>query len=66
VDSQGNTIDFYLSKTRDKKVAKRFLKKALLFFHVFKPRAMTVDKNPADPVAIQELTRRNVCLRAYK
>jgi IS6 family transposase len=66
VDSEGNTIDFYLSKTRDKKAAKRFLKKALLSFHVSTPRVMTVDKNPADPVAIQELKRRNVCLRVYK
>ena len=27
VDSEGNTIDFYLSKTRDHKAAKRFLRK---------------------------------------
>jgi IS6 family transposase len=55
VDSQENTINFYLSKTRDKKAAKRFLKKALLSFHVSKPHVMTIDKNSADPVAIQEL-----------
>jgi transposase-like protein len=29
VDSQGQTVDFYLSETRDREVAKRFLKKAL-------------------------------------
>lgn len=28
-DSEGNTIDFYLSKSRNHKVAKRFFKKAL-------------------------------------
>jgi len=28
VDSNGNTIDFFLSKTRDQKAAKRFFKKA--------------------------------------
>jgi IS6 family transposase len=57
VDSQGNTIDFYLSKTRDKKAARRFLKKALQSFHVSKPRVrvMTVDKNRPYPGAIQEL-----------
>jgi IS6 family transposase len=55
VDSEGNTIDFYLSKTRDKKTVKRFLKKALLSFHVSKSRVMTVDKKPTYPVAIQEL-----------
>ena len=55
VDSEGNTIDFYLSKTRDQKAAKRFFKKALRSFHVSKPRVITVDKNPAYPVAIQQL-----------
>jgi len=29
VDSEGNTIDFYLSKCRNHKAAKRFFKKAL-------------------------------------
>lgn len=32
VNSKGNTIDFYLSKTRDKKASKRFFKKALRSF----------------------------------
>ena len=32
VDSKGNTIDFYLSKTRDQQAAKRFFKKALGLF----------------------------------
>lgn len=47
VDSRGNTIDFFLSKIRDQKAAKRFFKKALRSFHVSKPRVITVDKNPA-------------------
>ncbi|USK36774.1 IS6 family transposase (plasmid) [Bacillus sp. F19] len=55
VDSEGNTIDFYLSKARNKQAAKRFFKKALAFSHVSKPRVITVDKNPAYPSAIQEL-----------
>ncbi len=55
VDSKGNTIDFYLSKTRDKQAAKRFFKKALRSFHVSKPRVITIDKNPTYPVAIKEL-----------
>ncbi len=57
VDSEGNTIDFYLSKTRDHKAAKRFFKKALRSFHVSKPRVITVDRNPAYPVAIEELKK---------
>ncbi|MED0988297.1 IS6 family transposase [Bacillus nitratireducens] len=55
VDSEGNTIDFYLSKTRDAKSAKCFFKKALASSHVSQPRVITVDKNPAYPLAIQEL-----------
>ncbi len=55
VDSEGNTIDFYLSESRDKQAAKRFFKKALATSHVCKPRVITVDKKPAYPVAIQEL-----------
>ncbi|MGG2134708.1 IS6 family transposase [Bacillus sp. S2(2024)] len=57
VDSKGNTVDFYLSKTRDQKVAKRFFKKALQSFHVSKPRVITVDKNPAYPIAIEQLKK---------
>ena len=49
VDSEGNTIDFYLSKTRGKK--------ALRSFHVSKPRVITVDKNPTYPLAIEELRK---------
>ncbi|MCY8235430.1 IS6 family transposase [Priestia endophytica] len=55
VDSEGNTIDFYLSKTRDHKAAKCFFKKALRSLHVSNPRVITVDKNPAYPIAIEEL-----------
>ncbi|KMY49697.1 IS6 family transposase [Peribacillus loiseleuriae] len=55
VDSEGNTIDFCLSESRDKQAAKCFFKKALAFSHVSKPRVITVDKNPAYPIAIQEL-----------
>ncbi len=51
VDSKGNTIDFYLSKTRDEKAAKSFLQP----FHVSKPRVITVDKNSAYTIAIEQL-----------
>lgn len=54
-DSDRKTIDFYLSESKNKQAAKRFFKKALAFSYVSKPRVMTVDKNPAYPVAIQEL-----------
>lgn len=55
VDSEGNTIDVYLSESRDKRAAKCFLKKVLAASHICKPCVITVDKNPAYPVAIQEL-----------
>ncbi len=57
VDSRGHTIDFLLSQTRDQKAAKRFFKKALRSFHVSKPRVITVDKNPAYPIAIEQLKK---------
>ena len=55
VDSEGNTIDFYLSESRNKQAAKRFFKKALAASHICKPRIITVDKKPAYPVVIQGL-----------
>lgn len=59
VDSEGNTIDFYLSKARNKQAARCFFKKALAFSYVSRPRVITVDKNPAYPIAIQELKEEN-------
>jgi len=44
-----------LSSKRDRKAAKRFLKKALSSNHNQIPRVITIDKNPAYPIAIHEL-----------
>ncbi|MGF9815405.1 IS6 family transposase [Bacillus toyonensis] len=55
MDSEGNTIDFYLSSKRDAKAAKYFLKKALASCHAANPRTITVDGDKAYPVAIREL-----------
>lgn len=55
IDSEGNTIDFYLSCKRDVKAAKCFLKKALASCHATKPRSITADGDKAYPVAIREL-----------
>jgi transposase-like protein len=44
-----------LSAKRNRKAAKRFLKKALSSNYNQMPRVITVDKNPAYPVAIHEL-----------
>jgi transposase-like protein len=55
VDSQGKTIEFFLSATRDAQVAKRFFGKALNASHTITPRVITVDKNAAYPKALNEL-----------
>ncbi len=53
VDSDGNTIDYYLSKTRDVSAAKEFLNKALGSKHNRKPRVVTTDKYAATIKAIK-------------
>ncbi|WP_242043473.1 IS6 family transposase [Leptolyngbya sp. FACHB-671] len=55
VDSQGNTLDFLLSASRDGKAAARFFRKVLKASHVSQPRVINVDKNAAYPVAIERL-----------
>jgi transposase, IS6 family len=55
VDSQGNTLEFLLSPTRDAQAAKRFFAKALAAPHTSTPRVITVDKNPSYPKAYKEL-----------
>jgi IS6 family transposase len=55
VDSQGNTLEFLLSATRDAEAAKRFFSKTLAAPHSVPPRVITVDKNAADPKAVKEL-----------
>ena len=55
VDSQGDTLEFLLSPTRDAPAAKRFFSKALAASHTVSPRVITVDKNAAYPKAFQDL-----------
>ncbi len=55
VDSQGNTLEFLLSSTRDAQAAKRFFAEALGASHTVTPRVITGDKNAAYPKAIKEL-----------
>ncbi|PEP88978.1 DDE-type integrase/transposase/recombinase, partial [Bacillus toyonensis] len=42
------------------KAAKPFFKKTLQSFHVSKPRVITVDKNPAYPIAIEKFKKEKV------
>jgi IS6 family transposase len=55
VDSQGNTLEFLLSATRDGEAAQRFFSKTLAAPHTIPPRVITVDKNAAYPKAFNEL-----------
>jgi len=58
VDKCGNTIDFYLSATRDAKAAKRFLAKALNGLKAWqKPRAINTDKAGCYVPAIEDLKK---------
>ncbi|MED2997363.1 DDE-type integrase/transposase/recombinase, partial [Bacillus tropicus] len=53
--SEGNTIDFYVSRKRDAMATKCFLKKALASCHATKPCSITADGDKSYPVAIREL-----------
>ncbi|GHO82710.1 IS6 family transposase [Dictyobacter formicarum] len=55
VDAHGNTLEFFLSSTRDTKAAKQFLLGALAASHTMEPRVINVDKNAAYPKAFAEL-----------
>ena len=55
VDSYGETVDFYLSETRDGEAAKRFLTKALANPDNRPPRVFARDGLRSYPAAIREL-----------
>ena len=60
VDSNGKTLDFMLSASRDHQAAKRFLKKVLKARHNQQPRVINVDKNAAYPIAFEELKQKGL------
>jgi transposase-like protein len=55
VDSQGHTLEFHLSATRDAQAAKSFFVRALAASYTATPCVITVDKNAAHPKAVREL-----------
>jgi IS6 family transposase len=59
VDSEGNTLEFMFSTTRDAAAANRFFRKTLGAAHTVTPRVITVDKNPAYPKALSDLKASN-------
>ena len=63
VDSQGNTLEFLLSASRDAEAAKRFFQRTLKAAHTVTPRVITVDKNAAYPKALTELKAEETVLQ---
>jgi transposase, IS6 family len=62
LDKHGNTIDFYLSPTRNANAAKRFLGKALNGLREWeRPEVINTDKAPTYGVAISELKAEGKC-----
>ncbi len=62
VDKYGNTIDFYLSPTRNAKAAKRFLGKAMKGLKDWeKPGVINTDKAPTYGAALTELKAEGKC-----
>jgi transposase-like protein len=55
VDSHGDTVDFYLSETRDREAAKTFLQKALSNPDNRTPHMLCMDKCRICPAAIRDL-----------
>jgi transposase-like protein len=55
VDSHGQMVDFYLSRTRDREAAKVFLKKALANPDNLPPHVLVRDGLRSYPAAIREL-----------
>ncbi len=55
VDGHGDTVDFYLSETRDREAAKAFLEKALSNRDNRPPRVLCMDGSRIYPVAIRDL-----------
>jgi len=55
VDPKGQMIDFMLSAKRDGRAANGFFRRVILSEHAAPPYAMTVDKNPAFPIAFEEV-----------
>lgn len=62
IDKHGNTIDFYLSPTRNKKAVKRFLGKALKSIKLWAhPQTINTDKAPTFGPVIAELQEEGKC-----
>jgi len=66
IDKDGDTLDWMLSKNRNKQAVKRFFKKLLGNKHTVNPRVINVDKSPTFPPALSELQASNEALQKTK
>ena len=66
IDKHGQTLDWMLSRHRNKQAAKRFFKKLLGNQHVVDPRVINVDKSTTFPPALSELQTENEFPRKTK
>ena len=57
IDSRGQTIDFYLSRTRNHKAVRLILRKLINKQNITEPRVVNVDANPAYPKAFVALKK---------
>ena len=55
VDSNGDTLDFWLRAPRDRNAAIAFFRKTVGASHTTPPRVVNVDKNPAYPIAFEAI-----------
>lgn len=65
IDLTGQSIEFMLSAKHDQRAAKRLLSKALKLAHGQLPKVINVDKNAADPSAIDELKTEKILDKTY-
>ena len=64
VDKEGNTVDFLLTKRRQKMLAQKFLNKAI--GNNGRPRVVNIDKSGTNKMAIWVVDRRTVSVKKIK
>lgn len=66
IDRNNETVDFYFSSNRSKKAAKMFFHRMLKNYGI--PEEITLDKNPANLSAIEEINEKlmNKCLNPIR
>lgn len=58
MDSEGSTVEFMLSLTRNAHASKRFFRKGLRARHTVAPGVINVDHNPSYPKAVGRLKKK--------